>query len=337
MNFIMAAFLVTCEVIIGNYRFRQVHEIKTFTSWKQLSDTATIKLPLLKGKVNPENPNETLASKFKEGDKVSIKMGYVGMLKTYSYDEFSGFVRRVKPNFPLEIECEDYVYILRRTNLQKSWKNTTLKEVVQYIVDTSNAASTEKITLTGNIPLINFEKFRISNVNGAQALQKLKDEYGFAAYFRGNTLYVGLAYAEKLGKVKYSFYGNIISNDLTFRSEKENNIKLRAISILNDNKEIKVEVPKNITDCEVRTKFWYNIRNEDELIQLAEQEIEKLRYTGYEGSIKTFLVPQVQHSMIADLADPEFNSRQGEYFVDSVETTFGRGIRRKVTIGKLIS
>jgi hypothetical protein len=338
MNF-MASFLVTCEVLIGNYKFSQVHSITTKSSWKEISDTAIIQLPLLRGKVSKDNINETLANKINEGDKVSIKMGYIGLLKSWNFDEFSGFVRRVKPNYPLTIECEDYVYLLRRTNLQKTWKNTTLKAVINFIVDSTNEGNQTKIKLSGNIPHIDFEKFRVSNVNGAQALQRIKDEYGIVSYFRGDTLYVGLAYSEKLGKVYYNFSGdngNVVKSDLTYRTEKENNIKIKAISILKDNKQKKVEIPKNLSDCEVKTVFFYNITSDAQLNDLAEQELLKHRYTGYEGSIQTLLLPQVQHSMIAVLKDYEFDSRNGEYFIDSVETTFGRGIKRKVEIGKVI-
>lgn len=336
---IMASFLFTCEVLIGAYRFTQVNSIVVKSGWKELSDSAVIKLPLLKGKANKDNPNETLANKIKQGDAVTIQMGYKSLKKIYGYEEFKGFVRRVKPNYPLEVECEDYVYLLRKTNIVFSRKNTSLAEVVKYLVSETNKVNTIKIVLKGDIPSVNFEKFRISNVNAAQVLQRLKDEYGVAAYFRGENLYVGLAYSEKLGKVKYNIggdTGNVISANLTYRSEKENNIKLKAISILKDNKQIKVEVPKNQVDCEVITKFWYGITSETELRALAEKEIEKLRYTGFEGDLGTYLLPRAEHSMIAVITDEEFNSRSGEYFIDSVETTFGRGIRRKVAIGKVI-
>lgn len=334
---LMATFLITCAVTIGSLKFDRANEIKIKTSWKELADTCGIKLPLLKGKLVHGTANESLADKINQGDRVDIKLGWIGMNKTYEYDEFKGFVRRVSPNIPMEVECEDAVYLLRQVNLSKAWRNTTLKEVVNYIVSETNTKFKGKysIQLSAKIPDVSFDKFRLDNVNGAEALDQLKQEFGFVAFFRDMELYVGLAFIPDAGTVKFSLAYNVASSDLTYRKAEDTRIRLKAVSILKDNKKIEVEIGPE--DGEQRTQFYYNITDKVSLKKLAEKDIDKLRFEGYEGSIKSLLVPFVSHSMSATILDPEYEVRNGSYMVDSVETTFGRGIDRTVTLGKKLS
>lgn len=331
----MATYLMTCEVSIGKHKTSSVNYMEVNSSWKELADKAVIRLPYLKGKIDKNALNESLADKFKEGDRVTIEMGYEGLDRSYSFEEFSGFVKKISPNIPLEIECEDAVYLLRQVNLEKSWRSTTLKDVVKYIIDQTNAANPEyKIEPHDSIPDVKFEKFTLDNVNGAEALQKIKEEYGLVAYFRDLKLFVGLAFTELSDTVKYSMAFNVKSSNLTYKRRDEVKIKLKAIAILKDNKTIEVEVGSK--GGEMRTRFFYKISDKATLEKIANQEIDKLRFEGYQGDINTYLVPFVQHSMIADIQDPEFEQKNGKYIVDSVKTVFDKGINRTVTIGKKI-
>lgn len=332
---LMATFLVTCQIVIGAYNFTRANHVKIKTSWKELADTATIKLPLLKGKLNAERRFESLADKIKQGDKVNIKLGWIGLNKNYEFDEFHGYVKRVSPNLPLEIECEDAVWLLRQVNLEKSWRNTSLKDVVKYIVDEANKVNADKIRLSAKIPDVKFDKFTLDNVNGAEALQQIKEAYGLVAYFRGLELFAGLAFTELVGRVKYSMDWNVPQSKLTYRRAEDTRIRLKATSILRDNKKIEVEVgPKS---GELVSRFYYNISDEATLKRIAEKDIDKMRFEGYEGSITTCLVPFVTHSMTAELRDPEFENHNGNYIVDEVVTEgFSNGIKRTVKIGKRV-
>lgn len=335
MNLLMATFLVTVEILIGSYRFTRVNGVNIKNSWKNLADTCEIKLPYLKGKINKANVNESLADKIKTGDKVTVKMGYVGTNKSYEFTEFEGYVRRVNPNRPMEVICEDATWLLRRINLEKSWRNTTLKEVVQYIVDETNKGNSDKITLSSKIPEINFDKFTLDNVNGAAALQHFKDNYGLVAFFTGYELFVGVAFTNTSASVKLSLDWNVIDSSLTYRREEDNLIRIKAISIQKDNEELSVEVgPK---EGELRTQFYYGITDAAQLKKLGEQDLTKLRFEGMEGTITCFLVPYFRHSMVADLNDPLFNMKQGKYIIDEVEVDLSQsGIRRTGTLGKRI-
>lgn len=328
MKFIlMATFLMTCQVAIGDYSFKQVHRIETRSSWKTLADTATIELPSLKNTYN-------IANHFKVGDKVSINMGWTGWNKVYDYNEFTGYVKRIKPNVPVVIECEDATWLLRRVPLNKVLTNCTLRDVVNYIIAQSNKVNTDQITLlsqTDTSP--KFEKIVLANVNGAEALEGLK-KYGIVAFFRGLQLYVGLPYIYTSGNVKYNLAFNTIDSDLTYRHADDIAIRLKAIAVNANGKTITVTVPVGKTDGDLRSKVYAEVLDKDSLIALANSDIKKLKFEGYEGELETFIVPFVQHSMAADIIDPDYEARDGRYMVDEVVTEFERGIVRKVSLGK---
>lgn len=336
---IMATVLVTVGLTIGNYSLTRANAINIKSSWKTLADTAIVKLPYLKGKLDPDNVNKSLADVFKVGDPIQIKLGYIGLNKSWEFTEFTGFVRRVVPTVPMVLECEDGTFLLRRTNLEKTWRNTTLKEVVQYIVDQTNeqSGSTTKITMSGKLPNVNFDKFTIDNINAAVSLQELKDTFKFAAYFRGTELFVGIAFTDLQGKVTYNFAWNVIPPpNLTYRKEEDVIIRLKAIGVKADNTQITVTVGP--ASGELITQVYYDVTDKDSLQQMAEADLKRMRFEGYEGHINTKLVPFAQHSMVATLIDPEFQDKGGDYIIDEVETSYdaSSGIERKITIGKRV-
>lgn len=312
------AFTLTCNIEIGAYRFRQVNEVKIESSWQQLADICTIKLAKL---------GDRLKEAINEGDPVKVILGYEGK---YEGVEFEGFVRRKNPNIPYEIECEDSVYPLRFINLSNSWRSTTLEEVVNYIIDGTG------IELIGELPEVKFAKFRLNQLNGAQALQKIADEYGLAVYFRGNKLFAGLAYTDDQGEVNYDFSRNTIDTDLQFRKAEDVKLKVNAVGILKNN--TKIEVQTGDSEGDQRTLHFYGVTDKATLEKLAKEEIQKYKYNGYDGDFNTFLVPRCVHGMTANVLDPEFPERAGSYHVDKVVTTFGmNGARRNITLGPILS
>ncbi len=315
-------FTLGCEITVGNYRFRQVNSVKIESSWRELSATAIIKLP---------NLNDKLEKVFKEGDPINIILKYEG---DYEGQEFSGFVDRIKPTIPFELQCEDHAYFLKRVNLKKAWRSVTLIELIQYIVDETNLVHGTDITLHSEIPEVNFTKFRLNNVTGYKAIEKLKDEYGLTAYFRGSELYVGLAYTETLDQVDYSMTWNVISNDLTYRKADQVRVKVKAIGITPDNKKIEIETGDG--DGEQRTLYFYNITDKIKHKELAEEELVKMKFEGFEGKLNTFLIPFAIHGETAVIRDPQYNEgRAGRYVIDAVTTTFdtSNGAKRSVEIG----
>ena len=69
----------------------------------------------------------------------------------------------------------------------------------------------------------------------------------------------------------------------------------------------------------------------------ARQVLEQKVYTGYEGNFQAWLLPYVDAGYKVVISDPDYEYKDGAYYVTGVETTFSRnGGVRKVTLGKRI-
>lgn len=328
--FSIMSLVLICNIEIGAYRFRQVNDVEIRKSWRELSGKATICLPM----------KNNLQQLIKPSDPVKITLGY---LNVYEGVEFEGYVSRVSPGFPLTIECEDNSYLLKKTNLSKSWQNTTLNEIVKFIIDSVKGKfPNSNISANTSIPSVNFTSFRLANVSAANALTKLKEEYGLASFFQGSILFVGLANQVNVGKkVKHSFAYNIIGqeSDLVFRSPDEVSIKVKIYGITKTNQKIETDETIGDADGEQRTIYVYNVIDKDQLKKQAVEQLNRMKFDGYDGSFSTFLVPYAEPLMVTDLQDPNFgDSRNGNFIIDSVVTTFGeRGARRRIEPGRRVS
>jgi len=322
-------FTPEVHIFINGVHFYRVNQVTIEKSTEILEDTAIIKIPATaRLNYSGHTYKGPSAKVFKVGDFVEITLAYKGV---FEKTEFRGFVKKIHPTQPLELECEDWTWELRRKNIQKSWKKTTLKEVLQEIVSGTG------IELSADVPPITFEPFYIDNSDAAFALQKLKDEYGLAIYFQEDgKLYAGLAYAQNTGVVKYHLNGakvNVIdANSLKWRSKDDVKMKVKAISINKDNTRTEVEFGDKAGS--IKTIHLYNVKSKAELEELAKKELDRIKFDGYEGSIKSFLIPEAIPGMTAEVTDIDFPERSGSYYVESVKTTFGTGgARRTVKLG----
>ncbi|WP_448529200.1 hypothetical protein [Raineya sp.] len=325
-------FIFECELQIGKFTLDAFSSAKIISS-RTLGDTAKIVL----GDIGRK---QKFRESVKVGDKVLLRMGYKGYpMRT----EFEGYVSEISPNVPFEVECLDEIFMLRREELRSpkgklgmSWKKTTLKEVLQY--------TTQGYTIEmKDIPDVVLSPFVIEPyANKAQVLKALKEEYGFDVYFRGNKLICGLGYTEIIKEEPiYHLQRNVIETDLVYRKKEDTKIKLKAISIQKDNSKVEVEVG----DKEGEQRTWYaespiveksKEKIKEKLKILALAQLQKYKYEGYSGKIKTFGVPYATHSMVAEIRDDMFPERKGKYFIEEVETevSVSGGFKRTITFGK---
>ncbi len=317
-------FILESKVEIGSYIFNQVNEIEITKSVEELSDTAVIKLPT-RFKVRQNGEQKFTEDAIKVGDKVTITLGYEGK---YSGVEFTGFVKKISPKIPLEIHCEDALWVLRRKNITKSWEKTTMKEILTEVVKDT------PVQLADNIPSVNLDKWIIKNANGAQVLESLKKDLLMTAFINDEgKLYCGLQQLTNVGQtVVYDLNYNLVENNLEFKSKEERKIKIKYTYIDKENKRKSIEVGD--TDGEQREYHTSVISDLSKLEEMAKAELEKLKYDGFEGDVTSFLIPYATRGMKAKLLDNEHPNREGNYFIKKVVTTFGTGgARRKITIG----
>lgn len=89
-----------------------VNDVEIKSSFKNLTDTATIVIPRkLKWKEKPLI--DGLHSIIKRDDKVKIELGYYTNGTQGLRLVFDGFVKRLVPNAPITIECEDYMFAVK--------------------------------------------------------------------------------------------------------------------------------------------------------------------------------------------------------------------------------
>ena len=348
---LMATFIVGVQVTVGQAVFNRVNSVKIKSTWQELADTCVITVPFSRSRFIPDsNLNESVlyvtkdgaTVQLKQGDPVSVDLSYMdskGVVRTFT--EFTGFVRRISATRPVEISCEDYAYLFRTTNITKTYKSTNITSIVKDIVSQVNAKHPKyNIKLVGNQE-ITVDKFRMDNVNAAQALQHIKERCMLVAWFHLDELYVGMPYIPtNTTPVKYALNGsqsNIKDHSLTILKAESRPFRVKYVGMDSDNKEVVVYYPEQDNFGELVTIKRTDISDKGTLFKLAQTLHKQKSFDGLEGSLTSWLIPQIRHSWTAQLIDPAFNLYDGRYMVDAVETTLDGGITRIITPGKKLA
>ncbi|HMQ77111.1 MAG TPA: hypothetical protein PKE21_13860 [Flavobacteriales bacterium] len=300
------------HIILGDYELDRVSRVNIDASWQTLGDTASIEVPNIDG----------LDQKVKAGDEVVISLGYDDLL----VEEFRGKVARLSASYPIRIECEDAMWDLKQTSITKTWKSTTLGDVLSELVPDA---------LLRDVPSIELKPFRLDRITKYEALQVIKDQFGLAIYFVGPQLYAGLPYGIE-GEPNVNLYHmqkNVASgNNLEYRRADDVRVKVEAISVRPDNSRLTFEAGD--ADGEQHTLHFFDL-SMDELKQQAEEKLKLLKFDGYKGSFLAFGFPNTAHSSIVDLQDAKYPTRAGQYYVDRVVVMYGpSGYRREVHLGR---
>lgn len=316
-------FVLCCEIKIGSVAFKSVHDVQIKRSIYNLAATAVIKVPVtavLKRSGEPPTYIET-AEAVKVGDPVEIRLGYDNQLNT----EFVGYVKRLNYKVPLEIECEDEFYLTRSINCVFSKKETTLKQCLNTILPGIKQGACTDLTL---------KNFVVNNKPGNWVLGHLKKEYGLTIFFDINgNLYVGKAHDVQGETVKYRLRFNVIKDDeLKFQLASDIKMKVKAICYYKDGTKIEGELGED--GGENKILYYYDVKDAKELKALAQEELKRYSFDGYRGKIETFLFPYALPGMVAQLEDEVYQERSGNYYIESVDVSFGMsGARRNIEIG----
>jgi hypothetical protein len=293
-----------------------------------LTDTCVIELPK-KAQWQGQPAGAGDHPPVKRGDKISVYLGYDDALKL----RFTGYIRRVSATVPVKIECEDGMFLLKMTEAKKKgFAALTLDQLMRTLLEGTDVQYT---LIDKNITL---GPYRITRNTVAEELAELQRAFGLMAYFRTvdgePVLYVGFTYPFDHRRTASFLHGvNIISHELEYRRAEDIKLKVKAISIQPDNRRIEVEVGDK--DGELRTVYQYNL-NEAELKVLATGELERLKYSGYQGHLETFGEPAVSKTDIARVEGEDGN--KGDYLIKKVETTFGTGgYRQKIELGPVVN
>jgi hypothetical protein len=174
----------------------------------------------------------------------------------------------------------------------------------------------------------NLGKFTITKATPAQVLEELRKEYFVKSWFRGGVLYVGQAFVKSLQTThKLVFNQHFVESNLEFVNKDDVKIRIEGIILNAKNKKKKVTVGD--PEGEVRTLHKYDV-SEAEMKTFLTKELERLKYTGYRGTLTVFGQSNIQHGDIVDLYDPYYPEKEGRYLVKKVSKQFGMDGYRQV-------
>ena len=180
-----------------------------------------------------------------------------------------------------------------------------------------------------------YDKFTIYNATGFDVLKKVQQETKANIYLKGKVLHIHPQYSEVGATVIYDFARNIESSELKYKDEKKR--KFMCVIEGTDEKGKTIKVQKGTPGGDRFTLKIPGVSDRSTLEKRAEEELKIKAYTGYEGSITGWLIPQVEPTMQVEIRDADYEYKTGKYYVVAVETTFSQqGGKRKVTLGKKI-
>lgn len=214
----------------------------------------------------------------KRGDSVKISLAYDDNLQT----AFVGYVRDVGFKTPIVITCEDEMFKLKQMpTKKKAYRSVSLETLLK------DQGISYRLNIMGEQAL---GAYRVTADTVAALLGKLSEQ-GIRSFFRyengAPVLYCGVLFERDTRPAQVFKTGLNIISDQSLQQQKAENMRLRvkAVSLMPDNKKIKVEVGD--ADGEHRTLHTYN-KTESELKAWAEQEIKRLKRDGLTGSFTTF-------------------------------------------------
>ncbi|MDR0546316.1 MAG: hypothetical protein LBG77_01805, partial [Dysgonamonadaceae bacterium] len=217
----------------------------------------------------------------RRGDKIFVELGYNGNLQP----AFSGYIKTIGAKAPVEIECEDEMFLLKNTAAKKkTYPNADLKKMLSEQLPEGLKLEVFKKQGIG--------KFVVNSDTVAQLLGELSKS-GVRSFFKDGTLYCGMIFdhSATIGKPKPTYRagagGNIIDDD-DLEQVRADDIRLciKASGTDRNGKKIRVEVGDKL-DGEIRSFFKYNTTLE-QLKAEATAKLTEWKKDGLAGSFTTF-------------------------------------------------
>lgn len=268
-------YRLTAKITIEGERRWQLEEVTAVEitrDTEKLTDECRITLPK---KVKWDGESDIPV---RRGDMVSVSLGYDGELQA----AFSGYVRDVGFKTPIVLVCEDEMFRLKQQPAQKkAYRNVDLETLLK---DQGIGCG---IRVFGEQRL---GQYRVTADTVASLLGKLQQQ-GIRSFFRTEdgqpVLYCGVLFERETSPSQVFATGLNIIDDQSLEQQQAGTMRLRvkAVSLMPDNKKVKVEVGD--ADGELRVLHTYN-KTESELKAWAEQEVKRLKRDGLTGSFKTF-------------------------------------------------
>ncbi len=359
-------------------------------SWENMTDNGKIMLPRNlfyqdeANQLNPLNGSRVNIGGFisgatpilMRGDRVQVEAGYMYDMPDRTVAEkaviIDGYISRVYSKSPIEFDVEDNMWLLKQTDMATKafTSSSTIEDVLIEIVNRAN--SIHGTTLTANaLTTTNIANTLIvGNETAAQLLNRIKNIYGFHAYFRGNELRCGIlnyfvAEDSRAIFIMNGQGGNVPADGQDLEYQRKEDLVLSCIArstqiVANGTakdgaaktKKQRLEVLvtlRNGSDTPTYTeiaqgdrapentegeRYTYHFSEASTMEELKELAIAKLRtfyYDGLKGSFESFGIPYVRHVDSVEIRNPEFPEQSGIYKVKAVNYRGGvGGLRQRI-------
>ena len=322
-------FRIVCRVIVeqqgdgrnDTFTFSAVNKVTVSRSFDKQTQTASVTLPrnVLYDK---KNIYEGANALMRRGDKIKIIAAYYPNETVI----FTGYISKINNNVPIEILCEDEMFLLKQAiapNL--SYKTVNLRTFIAKMLTNTNIPFKAINAQLGQI--------RLQEASVGKVLQVLRDQYGLFSFFVDGVLRVGLPFYKENAMKAVFLFEKMVKEGMGLTYLKKDDVKVLVKGILVNKGvfEDPVIYPKGATDGDVRTVFQLGGTKAD-LDAKCNSFLEQSNYTGYYGNFKTFLEPLVVPGDYAVIDSWKYPERKGKYLIKSVITEVSTSEGGKQTI-----
>lgn len=306
----------------AKFEFPTIIRVEIKKSRLEFTDKATV---LFKELIYEKN--KKMSDLINKGDRIVIKLGYFdkdaedfGLIT-----EFDGYISEILPKSPIELSCQDGMYLLKQDTIEtKIFRDTTLKELISYYYKDEIKIIDAKIG-TWEIG---------ANSTLVDVFDELKQRLGFLTYFQDGILHCNYELKKTPNKVIiFDNNENVPIDSENIEISKQDNFNLVVYAISPQKNGTKIERygyydnKKNIKISSIKPK---GVLNEMKIFGVSQSDLDdliKIRlprlYEGITGGeTKTFGFPSFNHSDQAEIINSKIDSNNGVYDITEVTKSF---------------
>ena len=330
MNYLY--FNINLKVKIGTrVSFYRCKSIQIERSVQTLINTAKIILPReYRNAVDEDGKAINIQGKsildfIRRKDKVEISFGYDGHFSK----EFVGYVTKIGADAPLEIECQDEMFMLKSAKRYSGYfKTGSVKDILKAVIPSKYEVVYDANYFVG--------KWKIEDATPYEVLSELKEKGFIRAWFSNDgKLNVGMMLDFKPRKVHSLNFSQNIRRGSDIKFERKD-AKQLYLTVKSDQKD----------GSTIQHSFGEKGENEltisrpgltkAELKSFIENFYKAKVFDGFDGTINTWCYPLIKEGDAVDVVRPYYEDKHqdGRYFVESVTINIDEsfGIKRSLKI-----
>jgi hypothetical protein len=326
--------ILNCKIEISGkdnkkISFGYVNQIEVKTSCKNLTDTATVKVPK-----RMSWRGKPLTDFIERGNEITVSAGYDDGIKRL----FKGYLTGIENSYPIALHCENEMWLFKKITVPaERIERFNLKTYIEKYGGV-------KVNVAENL---SFGSMDIKNeMSLAQALDLIMQTYPYTTgYFRDGEFCARLnteSWSRERKPTVFDPSRNMVSDSLKYTIADDVKIGIKAVTILRDNSRLEAYSPSSAFEngkiksgWEQRQFFRPECGSQSELQSYADKTAAEFVTDGMSGSFTAFGTPFACKGDVVELRDADRKERNKKRFaVDAVDYSFGTsGFRQNITLG----